>query len=80
MRLFHNSTHFNFFLVQVRMCLVVIGGEISKMEMAFLLRSRDSAFLQNNVYPHRQTTKLSVFGPQKEYSKRCSRLCIFYSR
>ena len=31
------------FLVQVRMCLVVIGGEISsKMEMAFLFRSRDS--------------------------------------
>ena len=45
------------FLVQIRMCLVVIGGEIfSKLEMAFLFRSRDSYFLQNNVYRHRQTT------------------------
>ena len=45
------------FLVQVRMCLVVIGGEISsKMEMAFLFRSRGSSLLQNNVYRHRQTT------------------------
>ena len=44
------------FLVQVRMCLVVIGGEISsKKEMAFVFRSHDSSFLQNNVYHHRQT-------------------------
>ena len=45
------------FLVQVRMCLVVIGGEISsELEMAFLFRSRDSSLLQNNVYHHHQTT------------------------
>ena len=27
----------------------------SKMEMIFLFRTRDSSFLQNNVYHHRQT-------------------------
>ena len=52
------------------MCLDVIGGEISsEKEMAFLFRSRDSSFLQNNVYHHHQTIYLSVFGPQKEFSK-----------
>ena len=45
------------FLVQVRMCLVVIGGEVSsKMEMVFLFRSRDSSFLQNKMYHYHQTT------------------------
>ena len=54
-RLFHIWTHFYLFLVQVRMCLVVIGGEISsKKEMVF--RSRDYSFLQNNVCRQRQTT------------------------
>ena len=43
-------------LLQVRMCLVVIGGEISKKEMVFLFRSRESSFLQNNMNRHRQTT------------------------
>ena len=39
------------FLVQVRMFLVVIGGEISsKMEMAFLFRNRDSSLWQSNVF------------------------------
>ena len=33
------------------------GAEISpKMEMVFLCGSRDSSFLQNNVYHHCQTT------------------------
>ena len=68
-------------LVKDRIWLVVIGGEVSsKMEMVFLFRSCDSSFLQNNMYHHRQTTELSVFGPQKEYSKRDLRLCTFYSR
>ena len=45
------------FLFQVRMCLVVIGGEISsKMEMVFRFGSRDSSFLQNNVYRQPHTT------------------------
>ena len=62
--LFHIWTRFVFFLVQVRMCLVVIGGEISsKKEMAFLFRNCDSSFWQSNVYRHHQTTKLSVTGP-----------------
>ena len=34
-----------------------------KKEMASLFRSPDSFPLQNNVYHHRQTTELSVFGP-----------------
>ena len=56
-RLFHIWTHFNLFLEQVRMCLVVIGGESSsKMEVAFIFRSRDKSFLQSNVFHHRQTT------------------------
>ena len=56
-RLFHIWTPCDLFLVQVRMRLVVIGGEISsKMEMVFLFCSRDSSFLQNNVHRHRQKT------------------------
>ena len=44
-RLFHIWTHYNLFLVQVRVCLVVIGGEFSsKMEMVFLFRSREWTF------------------------------------
>ena len=51
---------FQQFLVRV----FVIGGEISpKREMAFLFQSHDSSFLQTNVFHHRQTTKLMVFGP-----------------
>ena len=39
------------FLAQVRLCMIVIGGEIcSQMEKSFLFRSRDSPFLQSNVY------------------------------
>ena len=61
-RLFHIWTHFSLFLVRVRIRLQLIGGEISsKMGMVFLFHSRDSSFMQNNVYRrHRQTTNSSV--------------------
>ena len=39
--LFRIWTHFNFFLVQVSMCSVVVGGGISsEMEIIFLFRSQ----------------------------------------
>ena len=62
--LYHIWAQFVFFLARARICLELIGGEISsKMVMVFLFRSPDSSFMQNNVYHHRQTTYLSVFGP-----------------
>ena len=46
------------------MCLVVIGGEISsKNEM--VLRSRDSSFLQSNVFHHRQTNSCRFLVPKR---------------
>ena len=43
------------FLAQLWVWLVVIGGEISKMEMAFLFRSADSFFSQSNMNEQNQT-------------------------
>ena len=54
------------FLVHVWMCLVVIGGTVSsKMAMAFVFRSRELSFLQNNVCHHRQTKKIVGFWSLK---------------
>ena len=41
--------------------------------------SLDLSFLQSSSYHHCQTTYLSVFCPQIDYSKRGSRLCTFYT-
>ena len=35
------------------------------MEMAFLFRSRDSSFLQNNVYRHRQQNNCRFLVPKR---------------
>ena len=60
------------------MCLVVIGGEISsKMETAFLFRSRYSFFLKNNVYRHRQTIKLSVLVPKSNIQNVAAGFALF---
>ena len=77
----HKWNNFCVFLVQVRMSLFGIDGEISsKMRMISLFRSHDSLLRQCKVCHCRQTTYLSVFGLWKEYSKRGSRLCTFYFR
>ena len=63
MRLFHIWTQFNFFVSGSDVLACDFREISSKMEMTFLFRSRGWSFLQNNVYRHRQTTYLLVFGP-----------------
>ena len=54
------------FLVQVRVWLIVIGGEkTSKMEEFYYFGSHDSSFLENNKYHYRQTTYFSVFAASR---------------
>ena len=59
-RLFHICTQFDLLLVQVRMCLVVIGEEIfSEKEM--VSRSRDYSFFAKQCVPSPPNNKIVGF-------------------
>ena len=66
-------------MAQVRVCLIVIGGEkFSKLEVVFLFFVvATRLFLQNNEYQLHQKAFLSVFVPQMEYETRESNVAFF---
>ena len=64
-------------VLQVRVCLTVIGREISsKMEMVFHFGSHDSSFWRSNMCQHCQTTIFLALGLQKNCLNCGSTLCI----
>ena len=54
--------------------------KLFKKGIVFRFRSHDSPFWESNIYHHRRTLELSVFGPWKECSKHNSTLRFKNSR
>ena len=78
-RLCHKWNEFCLFLVHVRLCVIVIGGETSQKQEMDIFRSHDSLISQSPVY-HNQKQKLSILGLYREYSASERRFSNFYSR